>query len=104
MSETQEAPAEVEGPETYEWEVWKVRDGMVMSSGSPRTGDFMERVGAIEHDSAYSVIKYDHADRAVAIIAQLGRGPGDYVLIHDERVERVSIVAETSYRKAEEAS
>ncbi len=106
MSETTQEPTAVEeamvdlAPKTFIWEVWRDCPAGI---GQVNT-HIMERRGALEHDSAYSVLNYDYTESALARIAEIGGGPGDYVLIHDERVLRVSIVAETVYRRAEEQS
>ncbi len=101
--ETSETTATQSSEETemYTWEVWR-RDAIDLASSHRAT---MERVGALHSESARRPWGYYGAEAGAlkAIAEMAGSSGGEFMLIHDDRVHRLSIVAETVYRLKEES-
>ncbi len=98
-----EAQRAVENPETFTWEVWKVREARA-ADDEGRAG-MIENVGELVNvETAYRPWPWNGEREGLAMVARLGQGAGDYWLVCGDRVQRVSIVAETVYRLAGEES
>ncbi len=97
MSDTE--LTEVQAPqETFTWEVWQDRPAGI----GDLNRHILERCGEIVSDSSYRAWSWDGEKSALAEITRLAMdSAGTFVLIHGDRVQRVSIVAETVYRLAE---
>lgn len=86
--------------ETFTWMVLK-RDPR---ADEAFIGPVWVEVGEIVSESAWSAWQWNGEQEALAEIARLGMdGGGDYLLLHAERCIRVSVVAETVYRRAEQS-
>ncbi len=99
MNEIQEAhsaDAEVRD-ETFTWEVWEADSD---DDGLP----VLTYLGEFQSESAYSALSWSGDTEGLQRIGRIARRSGNFTLIHEDRIERVSIVAETVYRRAEEAS
>jgi hypothetical protein len=97
MNEITEAhSADAEVRETYRWEILK-RDPL---ADAAFVGPVWVNIGSVVTDTSY----YLYAEDINAVASLTNGGAGEYLCVLGERVQRVSIVAETVYRRAEEQS
>ncbi len=93
MSENDTQTVEEVETKVYEWTVLRRRD----------TTDNEGRVAWVEVGSITTDTSYYIGWDAPQQIGALG-GPGEYLLLHDGRFQRMALTAETRYSQVEEGS